>query len=937
MPMALPFNRRKQRSVQASHSSPSTTNNRSRGPTDSSLSPRMAPVVTTPPSNWSSTSSSSMKEIPIKPRTVTPLASTSSLRTSNTPSWEDYDEGVFGSARRRNKDLDTRNKGNLVAPSSNSYEDEEMPMDELLDTTKVTADNSFDTRSLDFSEGIVMPMITNNVGRMATALQTTAMERPDGLSLEERMLWDVIQSTIVSATKRAKADSAASLSIRETELEMKLSESEAQIKQLTQKLRVASTENMNTTSPTSPSSAATVKRINQLEEQLRERESEIKKRDREHDAELRAIQRVLAEMTNEREEETHQLNQTISELSSKVQSLEKEKETLQKGLLPPPLPPQTPPPSSANVASNVSPDDRTKEEIERLKATIRDLEDEKVALKKEADRKTRRISLLERDFKVLKVQLKKAEDGKHEPETDHPNHEVEGLKSEIAKLKESNHKLQVELDAANKERKARRKTHGYMTPPRPDMTSHSDVESVTSSMSAEDVESLQKNLSETTSSLENAKKIITSLENANSSMAMELRAKLKAKDEELAAVQKESAERKRRLDTLATELRDLQKKHDDIERLESQNKAQIVRHKALVGLLEKSVSGLQAASAVHEVSTATGEPDRANVDLISEILNDVMVGIRTSLEVSEQYIDEFDDETTVEFTDVDVSSEVGRQIDAIIKNDRELLAKNLKDELEQKKIAVRRLEEALKKQNDEIRRLRSEQRSTEDQQQLLAEIQSLREQCANNVEVIATKERELSVLRSSLKVDEADGGYISDDASDGEDETDTTMSAAGLNRYGPEQTEALAKLLAAGGSMPDRASELKEELVKARKEKESAMKELQNERDSLANAKLIISSLEKSNKSMMEDLRSRLQDSNLAIATLLEKSMQHERSSNALREELDMLRKEKERLEAQLGRGPPKLLEPPATVFDVRTARVDPSSDEKKDELLITL
>lgn len=935
--MALSFNRKKQRSVQASSSSPSTS--RSRGPTESSLSPRMAPVLTTPPSTWSGTPAGKIKEMPIKPRTVTPSATSSSSRTPNTPSWEDYDEGVFGSARRRNKDLDPRTKG----PSSTSYEDEEMPMDELFDTTKVTADNSFETRSFDFTEAIALPIISNNVGKIAAALQTTVMERPDGLSLEERMLWDVIQSTIVSATKRAKADSSTSLSIRETELEMKLSESEAQIKQLTQKLRVASMENINAASTSSPSSSTTIKKINQLEEQLREKESAIKQKDREHDAELRAIQRVLAEMTNEREEETQQLNVTISELSSKVQSLEKENEALRQmrlhspppsPQLPPPPPPQTPPPvpSSSTVISKAPADDEAMQEIEKLKATIRDLEDERLALKKEADRKTRRISLLERDFKVLKVQLKKAEGGKHEPETDHPNLEVEGLKAEVAKLKESNHKLQVDLDAAYKERRARRKTHGYMTPPRPDMTTHSDVESVTSSMSAEDVESLQKNLSETTSSLENAKKIITSLENANSSMAMELRAKLKGKDEELAALQKESAERKRRLDTLATELRDLQKKHDDIERLESQSKAQIVRHKALVGLLEKSVSGLQAASAVHEVSTATGEPDRSNVDLISEILNDVMVGIRTSLEVSEQYIDEFDDETTVAFTDIDVSSEVGRQIDAIIKNDREALAKNLRDELEQKKIAVRRLEEALKKQNDEIRRLRSEQRSTEDHQQLLAEIQTLREQCANNAEVIATKERELSVLRSSLKVDDADGGYISDDASDGEDETDTTMSAAGLNRYGPEQTEALAKLLAAGGNMPDRATVLKEELVRARKEKESALKELQNERDSLANAKLIISSLEKSNKSMMEDLRSRLQDSNAAIASLLEKSMEHEQSSNALREELDLLRKEKERLEVQLGKGSAKLLEPPETISDVRKVGVDPSSEEKKED-----
>jgi chromosome segregation ATPase len=469
-----------------------------------------------------------------------------------------------------------------------------------------------------------------------------------------------------------------------------------------------------------------------------------------------------------------------------------------------------------------------------------------------------------------------------------------------------------------------------MTPPRPDITSHTDVDSVASSMSAEDVESMQKFLSETTSSLENAKKIIASLENANGSMAVDLRAKLKAKEDEYAAVQKESAERKRRLDSLATELRDLQKKQDDVSKLDLQSRTQVVRHKALMGLLEKSVSELQAASAVHEVMTATGQPDQANVEQISDVLNDAMIGIRTSLELSEQYIDEFDDDATA-FTDADVSSEVGRQIDTIIKNDREALAKNLQNELEQKKIAVRRLEEALKKQNEEIRRLRVEQRSTGDNQQLLSEIKSLREQCSTNMEVLAKKELELSVLRSSLKVDDDDAGYISDDASDGEDENDTTMSSSSprLNAFGPEQTEALATLLAAGGSMPDQEPELKKELRKAIGEKERSAKELQAGRESLANAKLIISSLEKANKSMMEDLRSRLQDSNTAISSLLDKSLEHEKNSNTLLEEVEKLKKEKETLESKLQMSTPNFLK----AEKARDKSVTGLSEEKKDSL----
>ncbi len=884
------------------------------------LSPGMAPVATLLPV-LSSTPTRKAKGMPIQPRTVTP---SSSFR-SQSPSWEDYDEGMFGSSHRRNKERGAGMNKSFNNPRNASYDDDEMPMDELMDTTRMTEDTSFDDRSMDPTDILLVPPIITNIGKMAAALHNNSVVRPDGLSLEERMLWDAIQSTIVHTSKKAKADSSASLGIRETEWKMKLSESQAQVEQLTQKLRLPSVEKN-----TAASSPGTVKKINHLEEQWREKQTEIKNKESEHDAELRAIQRVLAEMSAEREEETRQLNETVAVLSKKVETLTKEKEGFLKGIRPPP-PPQISAPSVPSVSSADA--KQRKEEIDELKATIRDLEAEKQSLKKENDRKTRRVSLLERDFKVLKVQLKKVEGTKPEPETDHPNVQVEALKAELEKVKERNKKLQMDLDAAHRDRKARRKTLGYMTPPRPDMTSHSDVESVTSSMSAEDVESLQKNLSETTCSLENAKKIIASLENANGSMAMELRAKLKAKEDELTSVQKESAERKRRLDSLATELRDLQKKQDDIERLETQNKAHLVRHKALVGLLEKSVSGLQAASAVHEVTTATGQPDKSNVDQISEILNDTMVGIRTSLEMSEQYIDEFDDETTVAFTDVDVASEVGRHIDAIIKNDREALAKNLRDELEQKKIAVRRLEEALQKQNEEIRRLRSEQKNNEDNQQLLAEVQTLREQCSTNLEVIAKKERELSVLRSSLKVDDADGGYISDDASDGEDETDTTMSPNGLNGYGPEQTDALATLIAAGGSMPERDAEIKQELSKALQEKEKALQELQNERDSLVNAKLIISSLEKSNKSMMEDLRSRLQDSNAAITSLLGKSMEHERNSNSLREEVDKLRKEKEQLECQLEKANPKSMESMEAIPEDIVQDSVPLSEEKKEEL----
>ena len=844
------------------------------------------------------------------PRMITP-----SLR-SNEPSWEDYDEGLYGSAHKAR-----RNKSNIGSSfddvdfqprriKSTSSDDEEMPMDEFLAVTpRKEASEQVKPRALEPTESLAMPMASSNIGKITVALESNSFERPTGLNLEERMLWDAVQSTIINALRRSQnANSPTTVSAREKELEKKLAEAEEKVEQLKQEAR-----NFEISADFVSSSSSS--KVAELEEKLRESEAMLKAKDTEHDVELRAIQRVLAELSVEHEDETQVLTNTVTTLSNQIEALEKEKASLQSGLPPPPPPP--PPPAAKRDDPRQS---DSSAEVGKLKETIKALESENATVRKEAERKARYASLLERDFKTLKAQLKNMEAAKKG--SSDPNAQVESLISELETTKERNLKLQAELDAANKDRKSKRKAFGSMTPPRPEMTSNHDCESVASSMSAEDMESLQKNLSETTSSLENAKKIIASLENANGSMAVDLRAKLKAKEDEVATLQKESAERKRRLDSLATELRDLQRKQDDVGRLQTESKNQLVRHKALMGLLEKSVSGLQAASAINEVSTATGDPDHTNVEQISEILTDAMLAIRTSLEMSEHYIDEFDDETTIAFTDVEVSSEVGRQIDAIIKNDREALAENLKNELDQKRFAVRRLEEALQKQNEEIRRLRREHTSSGGTQELLEEIKNLREQCSANMEIMAKKDLELSVLRSSLKVDESDGGYISDDASEGEDENNTSIPPEGTKEFEPRsQTEALTVLLAAGGSMQDADTTLKNELLKALEEKTRTKKELQSERDSLASAKLLISSLGTANQSMMEDLRSRLQESNATIASLLDQSSKHEKTSNSLREEMEKLMGEKERLENQLLKGASGLIH-----------GINPLPEEKKEE-----
>jgi hypothetical protein len=469
-------------------------------------------------------------------------------------------------------------------------------------------------------------------------------------------------------------------------------------------------------------------------------------------------------------------------------------------------------------------------------------------------------------------------------------------------------------------------------------------EEAKSGVSSEEFEKLQQTLSVTASSLETSKKIIASLENANGSLAIDSRSKLKEREEELSVVQKESEERKRNLDSLATELRDLQRKQGDIENADRRTKVQLIRQKALMDHLDSTLTDLQAAVVIHESSVTMMESsisNSSNIEEIAEILGDALHAITATLETSEQFVDEVDD-SSVGNTDVEygeVSSEVGRRIDAIIRNDREAASRGLSHELDQKTVAVKRLEEALKKQNEEMRRVRS-QFYNSDNNQLRTEIQRLRQQCTTNMEVLARKERELSVLRSSLKVDDNESGYISDDASDDEDEDGGTdvrsiLSVAKLNGYGPADAEAYATILSQGngriemtGSAQIQEIEaLKRDLMEALGEKESASKELQARRESLANAKMIISSLEIANKGMMEDLRSRLQDSNTAISSLLDKSKESEKAADDLREKLQRLEQEKleerDNYEAELEKSRKEL-----------ENRNEVSPEEKKEEVI---
>ena len=423
---------------------------------------------------------------------------------------------------------------------------------------------------------------------------------------------------------------------------------------------------------------------------------------------------------------------------------------------------------------------------------------------------------------------------------------------------------------------------------------------------------LTTELREKTAALENAKMIIASLENANGSQLFDMRTKLKASEDELAAVKADLADRQRSLDSLATQLRDVQRScsYDRYNRLRDEERS---RRLGLSSRLEKNMTDFRAALVVLEATAV----DQQAIEVISNLLSDTIVAMKDGIDMLDEDLEASEGSSGGWGEGSSVASAVSSSRGVAAFSD----VKRLHKELDEKSRTMHRLEEALRRERDECARLRRERdesdaRREKEMEDLRLEMEKLKEQCCTNMEVLTKKERELAVLRDSLKVD--DGvGYISDD---GTDATESDADEVPLSpvphhlgiatHYGPSQAEALATLLAqsgggSGGAKTVTSNEiqsLKTELLQSRTELERSRKQLKTEKESLVNAKMIISSLEKANKSIMDDLRSRLQESNTAITGLLEKSMEHDKTSSMLRKEIEALRQEKERYESELSK-----------------------------------
>jgi hypothetical protein len=555
------------------------------------------------------------------------------------------------------------------------------------------------------------------------------------------------------------------------------------------------------------------------ESTCQELQAQAKIQQKDHDRAMRAIQRVLIDVTTQRDKAQEKL------IENTTKAAEQELAPIQ---------------------------GQQSEELEM----------ENESLKRELESKASRVVILEREMKVIKSKNRLPPDAKRQ------EIELENAEKQVAALENENVALNTDMEAKNKQiSKLKRHVNGQ---------SPNDVNS-SGQVSSLELSILREELEEKKSALENAKMIITSLENASGILALDSRTKLKAKEDELAVLKIGMVDRKRTMDTLATELRDLQRHQGNREQRGGEEAA---RRRALVFELEKNMDELRSASVVIEATH-----DEGAIETASEVLSKTITALKAS-------IDTLEDTSSAD--------------DQIANDNRDVAASELRRELKEKKTALKRLEDNFRRLKDEAVRFqvdneRLQTQRNADVELLNVEIDKLRKQCYTNMEVLTKKERELGVLRDSLKVED-DVGYISDDddLSDGYDDA-ALEPVSSLGQYDSSQVEALASLMAQSQSnsfdlgnaqVSSELEAMKGKLAEARTDHERNLKELKSEKESLANAKMIISALEMSNKSMMEDLRMRLQDSNSAITSLLAKSMESEKSTARLRTQLDTVRKE---------------------------------------------
>jgi hypothetical protein len=694
----------------------------------------------------------------------------------------------------------------------------------------------------------------SSVGRLATAIRQNATRRPEKLNIEEKALWDVVQTSLATqrndlqgkrgVLERKLQESASQLDklrIHNLELRKDMDTTSTHLQAAKRQLQAVKAYQFNDTKQGKTQVKELETQVAELQQKYEEAVSLTEAQQEEHDRAIRAIQRVMVDVNEQNEEGIAALQAQVGDLQKRM---EKKAEMHQK----------TNAIESSDVANSRARAQRTfqlESEMEELKNTLTEVEEERDQLQVELDQKAGQSTILEQELIAIKNAVANAKD------------------KELGFVQVITQQRKQLMERTQEQRSAPPKTR--------------------TAEEGNEIQALEKELDERSTSLENAKKLILSLEVANGSMAADLKAKLKIKDEQVLALKAEAADRKRTIDSFATELKNLQNEQAETVQSDSNNQE---GQKRLAEKLEAAISDLQSATVVFESS---GPGDQDSLDEISVILCNALMALKVSLRSMEDNVSH---------------DEVSGQARTVARANKEPPNAQMREELRKRDVRLRMMEASLRTAQGEVElvKLKNERLQLEkdqDEVKMEVEIRHLRDECKTNLGVLARKEQELQVLRDSLEL--SDGvGYISGDESDeDEDQRDIIIPSVASSSYTASRAEALASLLARSGSGVDvnvssiEIEKFNKMVVQAEREKDRAKMELKTEKESLANAKMIISSLEKANKTMLEDLRSRLQDSNTAIAALLDKSMFNESSTSELQSELERVKRDKLKAERE--------------------------------------
>ena len=630
---------------------------------------------------------------------------------------------------------------------------------------------------------------------------------------------------------------------------------------------------------------------------------QMEEAEREHQTSIRAIQRVLADVTADGEAK-------VGALEGRVRDLEEQLQAARAGL------------AAASERAGGGPAGAGSDDLEKRDDKIRVLEQQVEAMASERYALNKQLSTT-KSISAATISAKNAELRK-------AHVRIHGLKDEVKELgvdKDRTAYLEKELAAMRAEKDylkvrldklvSERKEAAAMAPAPNSMSEEEgeklrlENETLKESLSrvvselkegsdrrpppsgnSEELDELQhanralkKDLQEKASSLETAKLMITSLESASGCQANDLRAKLKERNQELGVLRVKVENYDSEMTTFKTEFLNLQQKYIESEKSGREAKALLKKQRSMHRQLRAEIAKIGGTQSTAEGST---EDDRGDIEVC--IARDVSSAVKTSLDILEHSQTESNDPPDA---NIEVDNEVvvlAEKVEALT-SEKENAVSKLQKELLTKNIELTNLDDQFKLQKEELDRLRRDsEKARQEYQQSLAEsqfeIQRLTDDFAMNTERLVKRENELGVIQESLKVNQSESavtGYFSD--SDDEDDEDNASGmvapdAAVRQAQITAEAENLQKFLGRGNAPGspmsaatlERMKSMQSESANWERDRQELSKTIKEKDDALANAKMIISSIEQSNKTMMEDLRTRLHDSNTAIVSLLSKN-----------------------------------------------------------------